>query len=268
MIRPFKKAQGGYTHVLVAIDKFTKWLEYKPIASLTSANVVEFIQEVVFRFGITNNIITHLGSNSTSSEFFDFCKQRSILINYASVAHPRANVQVERANGMILDALRKKVFDKSERFAVKWIRELPYVIWSLRTQPSRPLHGNTPFFMVYGSEAVLPLDLIFGAPRLTFESIAEAEATSLEDVDVLEEERLNVVIQSARYQQTLRRYHDKAVRYRSFSIGDLVLHHVLAGEGQHKLSPPWEGPFIRSHSARILSTYPDGWNPSRKLVEY
>jgi ribonuclease HI len=43
MIGPFKKAQGGYTHVLVAIDKFTKWIEYKPIASLTSAKAVEFI---------------------------------------------------------------------------------------------------------------------------------------------------------------------------------------------------------------------------------
>jgi hypothetical protein len=63
----------------------------------------------------------------------------------------------------------------------------------------RALHENTPF-MVYGSEAVLPADLIFGAPRLTFESIAEAEATRLEDIDVLEEGRLNMVIQSARYQ--------------------------------------------------------------------
>jgi hypothetical protein len=95
---------------------------------------------------------------------------------------------------MILDALRKKVFDKSEKLTEKWIRELPYVVWSLRTQPSRALYGNTPFFMVYGSEAVLPADLIFGAPKLTFESIAEAEATRLEDIDVLEEERLNVVI--------------------------------------------------------------------------
>jgi transposase InsO family protein len=114
MIGPFKKAQGGYTHVLVAIDKFTKWIEYKPIASLTSAKAVEFIQDIIFRFGIPNSIITDLGSNFTSSEFFDFCEQRSIQIKYASVAHPRANGQVERANGMILEALRKKVFDKNE----------------------------------------------------------------------------------------------------------------------------------------------------------
>jgi hypothetical protein len=104
--------------------------------------------------------------------------------------------------------------------------------------------------MVYGSEAVLPADLIFRAPRLTFESIAEAEATRLEDIDVLEEERLNTVIQSARYQQTLRHYHDKHVRHWSFAVGDLVLHRVLTGEGQHKLSPPWEGPFIVAEVTR------------------
>jgi hypothetical protein len=209
----------------------------KPIASLTSAKAMEFIQDIIFRFGIPNSIITDLGSNFTSLEFFDFCEQKNIQIKYASVAHPRANGQVERANGMILEALRKKVFDKNEKFAGKWIRELPYVVWSLRTQPSRALHGNTPFFMVYGSEAVLPADLKFGAPRLVFEGIAEAKATRLEDIDILEEERLNAVIQSARYQQTLRRYHDKVVRRRSFSVGDLVLRRILTGEGRHKLSP-------------------------------
>jgi hypothetical protein len=78
MIGLFKKAQGGYTHILVAIVKFAKLIEYKPIASLTSEKVVEFIQEIIFSFGINNSIITDLGSNFTSSEFFDFCEQRSI----------------------------------------------------------------------------------------------------------------------------------------------------------------------------------------------
>jgi hypothetical protein len=110
--------------------------------------------------------------------------------------------------------------------------------------------------MVYGLEAVLPADLIFGVLRLTFKNIAEAEATRQKDIDVLEEERLNTVIQSARYQQTLRRYHDKAVWHRSFAVGDLVLRRNLTGEGRHKLSPPWEGLFIilevtRSGSYRL-----------------
>jgi hypothetical protein len=89
--RTLQESSRGYTHILVAIDKFTKWIEYKPIASLTAAKALKFIQEIIFRFGIPNNIITDLGSNFTSSEFFDFYKQRSIQIKYASVAHPRAN---------------------------------------------------------------------------------------------------------------------------------------------------------------------------------
>jgi hypothetical protein len=127
--------------------------------------------------------------------------------------------------------------------------ELPYVVWSLRTQPSRALHDNTPFFMVYGSEPVLSADLAFGAPRLNFKSIAEAEATQLEEIDVLIEEHLNVIIQSAKYQQTLRRYYDKVVRHRIFTVGDLVLHRIQL-EGWHKLSPPCEGPFMVAEVTR------------------
>jgi hypothetical protein len=81
MIGPFKKAQGGYTHILVAIDKFTKWIEFKPIASLTSAKAVEFIQDIIFRFGIPNSIITDLGSNFASSEFFDSANKRAFRSN-------------------------------------------------------------------------------------------------------------------------------------------------------------------------------------------
>jgi hypothetical protein len=99
---------------------------------------------------------------------------------------------------------------------------------------------------------VLLVDLIFGAPRLTFESIAEAEATRLEDIDVLEKERLNVVIQLTRFQQTLRRYHNKAVFNRSIVVGDLVLHRVLTGQGRHKLSPPWEDRFIVAEATWLV----------------
>jgi hypothetical protein len=90
--------------------------------------------------------------------------------------------------------------------------------------PAQPsLTWEYSIYMVYGSEAVLLANLAFGAPRLTFKNITEAEATRLEEINVLEEESLNVVIQSVRYQQTLRRYHEKAVRHQTFAVGDLVL---------------------------------------------
>jgi transposase InsO family protein len=58
---------------------------------LTSANAVEFIQDIIFWFVIPNSIITDLGSNFTGGDFFDFCEQRSVQIKYTLVAHPRAN---------------------------------------------------------------------------------------------------------------------------------------------------------------------------------
>jgi hypothetical protein len=72
---------------------------------------------------------------------------------------------VERAYGMILQGLKPKIFDRLNKSGHKWIQELPAVVWSLRTTPSRAM-GFTPFFLVYGAEAVLPTDLEHGSPRV------------------------------------------------------------------------------------------------------
>jgi hypothetical protein len=138
MIGPFTMAPGGFTHVLVAIDKFTKWIEYNPIAKLTPDRVVDFISDMLHRFGFSNTIITDLGSNFMANQFWEFCENACMEVKYVSVAHPRANGQVERANGMIIDGLKKRLYDENSKKGGKWIHELPYVIWGLRTQPPKP----------------------------------------------------------------------------------------------------------------------------------
>jgi hypothetical protein len=80
-------------------------------------------------------------------------------------SHPQTNGQVERANDMILQGLKPRIFDKLNMSGWKWLQELPSVIWSLRTTPSRAM-GFTPFFLVYGAEAVLPTDLEYGTPKV------------------------------------------------------------------------------------------------------
>jgi hypothetical protein len=66
---------------------------------------------------------------------------------------------------MILQGLKPRIFNRLNKFDRRWLDELPSVIWSLRTTLSRAT-GLTPFFMVYGSEAILPMDLEYGAPRI------------------------------------------------------------------------------------------------------
>jgi hypothetical protein len=63
MIWPFTIAPGAFTHVLVAVDKFTKWIEYNPIYKLTPDRVVDFISDILHRFGFPNTIIMDLGLN-------------------------------------------------------------------------------------------------------------------------------------------------------------------------------------------------------------
>jgi transposase len=104
--------------------------------------------------------------------------------------------------------------------------------------------GYSPFFLVYGSEAVLPTDVAFGAPCIQHYEEGTTEETRKVDLDSIEEHRVAALMRLTRYEQQLRRYHDRNVRERSFNVGDLVLRHIQSTKGMHKLSAPWEGPFI------------------------
>ena len=89
----------------------------------------------------------------------------------------------------------------------------------------------------------MPSDLDYGAPRVkAFEPTMATEAQR-NAMEVLEEARLAMLHRSARYQQTLRRYHERRIRERTLQVGDLVLRWVVSTKGKHKLSPPWEGPY-------------------------
>ncbi|XP_039797731.1 uncharacterized protein LOC120662702 [Panicum virgatum] len=218
-------AIDGYSHIFMAIDKFTKWIEVKPVTATTAAKAAEFIVEISHRFGVPNRIITDLGTSFTGFEFWGYCQESRIDIYYASVSHPRCNGQVKRANGLILQGLKARIFDPIEKYVAKWFQELPRVVWGLGTQRNRAT-GYSPFFMVYGSEAVLPSDIAFGAPCIQNKEENEAEAARCTDIDSADEHRLTASIQHARYEQQLRRYHDHNVHERDFNIGDLVLRRI------------------------------------------
>jgi len=86
MIGPFKLAPANFKFVFVLIDKFS--IEYMPLVKATSEKAVEFLNQVIHRFGVPNSIITDLGTQVTGTTFWDFCDDRGIVIKYVSVAHP------------------------------------------------------------------------------------------------------------------------------------------------------------------------------------
>ena len=124
MVRPLKKALGGFTHLLVAVDKFTKWIEVKPITNICLEEAVKFFLDIIYRFGVPNCIITDHKTNFTGKKFLDYYDGYGIRIDWASIGHPRTNGQVEQANGMILQGLKACIFDRLNKYARQWVTEV------------------------------------------------------------------------------------------------------------------------------------------------
>ena len=96
------------------------------------------------------------------------------------------------------------------------------MVWVLQTQPSKAT-GQSPFFLTYGSEAILPVDIMWKSLRVDAYQEGKADEARQLELDTVEEARINALTQSARYLQGVRRYHDRNVQQRSFNVGDLVL---------------------------------------------
>jgi transposase InsO family protein len=165
IVGPLQQAPGGYTHLLVAVDKFSKWIEARPIVNVRSEEAVSFFTDIIYRFGIPNTIITDNDTQFTGKKFLNFCNDNHIRVDWSAVAHQKTNGQVKRANVMILQGLKPRIFKRLDKFRARWVAELPSVLWSMRTTPSRAT-GFTPFFMVHGSEVVLPTNIDYGSPRV------------------------------------------------------------------------------------------------------
>ena len=112
MVGEFKKVLGGFDHLLVTIDKFTKWIEVWPIANLKSEQVAEFIHDIIHRFKVPNRIITNNGTQFMGHKFLDFCDSWRNRVDWASVYHPESNGQVECANGLILQGIKTRIYNK------------------------------------------------------------------------------------------------------------------------------------------------------------
>jgi ribonuclease HI/transposase InsO family protein len=81
IVGPLRKALGGYTHLLVAIDKFSKWVKVRSITNLKAEQAVTFFTDIIYRFGVANSIITDNGSQFTGRKFLEFCDKFHIRVD-------------------------------------------------------------------------------------------------------------------------------------------------------------------------------------------
>jgi soluble cytochrome b562 len=203
-----KSWPGGHVYLIVAVDKFTKWMEAAPVTTQVSTSAVNFIKSIVFRFAVPNIIITDNGTNFTSKEFKDYCEGLGIQLNFASVVHAQTNGQVKKANGLICNGLKKRLMAPLERAKHAWVDELASVLWILRTTPNAATQA-IPFFLVHGIEAVLLVEITHEAPWVSdYKEVASTKAVK-DDVDALDEARDIALARSTQCQQNLRNNHSR-----------------------------------------------------------
>jgi transposase InsO family protein len=200
LLGPLPPAQGNFKYVVVAVEYFPKWIEAKPLATITLATVQKFFwQNIVCRFGVPKAIIVDNGTQFDAETFKDLCDRIGIKIHFASVRHTKSNGLVERANGIIMIGIMKLIFNQPRG---KWLDELIKVVWSHNTTVSRSTRF-TPFKLLFGDEAITPEEAKTGSIRTT--ASAEDEADYQTTKDTIEGPRLQAIEHINKYQaETIR----------------------------------------------------------------
>jgi hypothetical protein len=240
LLGPLPPAQGNLRYVVVAVEYFSKWIEAKPLATITSVTVQNFFwQNIVYRFGVPKAITVDNGTQFDAEAFKEFCDQIGTKIHFASVRHPESNGLVERANGIIMTGIMKLIFNQHRG---KWPDELIKVVTVSRST------GFTPFKLLFGDEAITPKEAKVGSIRTA--ASAEDEVDYHMAKDTIEGTRLQAVENINKYQAETIKWRDRKVRLEIIKPEHLVLWRVANPDTVGKLQLKWEGPFLVVSSSR------------------
>jgi hypothetical protein len=242
MISPI--ASNGHRFILVAIDYFTKWVEAISLTSVTAKAVERFIRrDIIARYGVPESIITDNAKNLNNKLVDGLCNQFKVKHRNSSPYRPQMNGAVEAANKNI-----KKIVEKMTITYKDWHEKLPWALMAYRTS-IRTSTGATPFSLVYGTEAVLPIEVEIPSARI----LAEAEMDESEwarsrheQLNLIDEKRLTALCHGQLYQQRTAKAFNKRVRPREIQEGDLVLRKILKinPDSRGKFTPKYEGPYV------------------------
>nr|GEX75091.1 reverse transcriptase domain-containing protein [Tanacetum cinerariifolium] len=150
---PFPEGPGKVKLLLVAMDYFTKWIEAKAVVTITGSQVKKFVWDnIVCRFGIPGEIVSDNGKQFSDNPFKDWRDKLNITQRFASV------------------------------------EEIPHVLWAHRTM-IKSSHGDTPFSLTYGTEAVIPTEIGMPTYRTAAVDVVSNDEELRLNLDLLEERR-------------------------------------------------------------------------------
>ncbi|GKV41996.1 hypothetical protein SLEP1_g49458 [Rubroshorea leprosula] len=190
---PFMKGVEGVTHLILGVDYFTKWVEARPLSSLTFKKVEDFVfSSIICRYGIPNQNVADNGTQFNCSSFRDFYSSYGIKLQFTSVYHPESNGMVESVN---------KAYRTTSRTAT----------------------SETPYHLAFGTKAVIPIEIRVPSFRVTHFDEGRNGQLLRENLDLLDEVREETRLRTLVYNQKIANFYNKRVRPQTFKVGGLVL---------------------------------------------
>jgi len=240
ILGPFSPGKGQVKFLIVAADYFTKWIEAKPLTTITAQQVQQFVwKDIICRYDVPHTIITDNDRQFIDKELAKFYTGLGIKHITSSVEHPQTNGQAEAANKVILVELRKRLDIAKGR----WPEELIEVLWAYKCTPQSATN-EYPFSLVYGADAMTPVKI--GEPSLHRElhNPTHNHQNIATHLDLLPELREKAQIRNLATKQGASRKYNANLCPRSFMKGDLVWRMASSSRKKDgKFSANWDDPY-------------------------
>jgi hypothetical protein len=212
---------------LVATDYFTKWTEAIPLRNMTHQEVISFVQQhIIYQFGVPQTLTIDQGPSFMPHQFREFKESMKIKLLNSSPYYAQANGQAEASNKALIKIIKKRIKDNPRR----WHEKLSEALWAHRT--SR--HGATkvtPFELVHGQEAVLPMEIGVQSLRMTRQgslSANEYHELMMDKIDDVQESRFKALEEIEKEKIKIAMAYNKCVMGKLFQVRDLVWKMILS----------------------------------------
>ena len=236
---PLSITPRGNRYILVIGDYFTKWFEAYALPNIQADTVARyFVDGFVCRYGTPHSLHTDQGPQFESALFQHVCRLLDINKTRTTPYHPQSDGLVERFNRTLEKILAAVVQDHAD-----WDLYLQRALFAYRTSVNDTT-AFTPFRLMYGREAALPVDIAYGAPPSTPPTQAPQYVQHLQES--LQDSFQKARSAGATPQQRQKRTYDKPASSRQYEVGQLVFLHspVIPAGKSPKLHNPWTGPHI------------------------
>ncbi len=241
----------GIANVLVLTDHFTRYAQAFPTKDQKALTVAKVLWEKFFvHYGLPARIHSDQGRDFESRLIKELLGMLGIRKSRTSPYHPQGDPQPERFNRTLLSMLG--TLDPAQKN--RWSQHITQLVHAYNCTKNEAT-GYSPYYLLFGREARLPVDVYFGLPL-----DEEGEKTHLQYVKRMRGE-LQKAYQlaadaSLKSHQRNKRYYDNKVKHHVLEKGDRVLIRNLALTGKHKLQDKWKSlPYIVVEQLENLPVY-------------